>query len=280
MADETPGDVGLAHEAVDAGPRDEVAVERVKQSFLVDNAALRGVDEIGAGFHVAQVVAIDQPDVAGAQGHMHGDEVRRGHELVQTGLLQAQALGQLLRQPVLVDEDAHVKGAGALDDLPADAAEADDAQRLAGQVHAQERDFVPDAVHDAYAGRGQVAGEAEHEGKGEFGDGDGVCVGAADGLDTASTRALNVDRLQAAVDAGDDGQLRGRVDNSLVEFRAAGDDDGFVVQDPVLKRGGRERRALDHIDVSLSAQQLQTFRMDGITDQYLGDQQGHLLLHA
>src|SRR5512133_628865 len=71
---------------------------------------------------------------AGVQEGMEGDEVALAEQLLQRHEFDAVLLGEL---PVLVDvegQDAHLEGAGALSDLLADGAEADDAERPPREV--------------------------------------------------------------------------------------------------------------------------------------------------
>ncbi len=66
--------------------------------------------------------------------------------------LDAELRGLLRREERIVAEHAHLEGLGPLGDFLADAAEADDAERLVGELRAHVRVAVPLAFDQALIG--------------------------------------------------------------------------------------------------------------------------------
>src|SRR5204862_6081275 len=134
-----------------------------------------------------------------------GQEIDARQQQVEVGdAFDAQLGGAVGGQEGVEADDLHVQARGAAGDLAADATQADDAERLTGQLHADELATVPFAALQAGGGQGDVAGQGHHHGDGVLGGGDGVAAGRVHDDDAAARGGGHVDVVHA--DAGaDDG---------------------------------------------------------------------------
>ena len=104
-------------------------------------------------------------------------------------------------------DDLHVHALGAPGDLAADAPQADDAERLAGYLGADELVAVPPAgLHDR-VGRRNAAGERQHQRDGVFGGRHGVTAGRVHDDDALARRGGHVDVVHADAGSGDRAEL-------------------------------------------------------------------------
>ena len=123
--------------------------------------------------------------------------------------------------------DLHVEADGPAGDLAADAAQADDAERLAGDLRADELVAVPLAgLHRRVGGR-DVAGEGEQQGDGVLGGRDGVAARGVHDDDALARGGGDVDVVDADAGADDAAELAGVVEQ-LGGDAGAGADDGPV----------------------------------------------------
>ena len=73
----------LGGEHVEGGPGHLAGLQRLVERLLVEDAAARGVDDAQARLGLGQEVAPDEPRGLGGLREMDGDEVARGHQLVE-----------------------------------------------------------------------------------------------------------------------------------------------------------------------------------------------------
>jgi hypothetical protein len=103
---------------------------------LVDDRAARGVDQVGARLHQREPARVDQAAGRFVQRAVDGQEVGFAKQRVEVDQADAD-LGRDLRIGDRVVRDAvHLERAGQAEQLGADVAEADRAQRAAGQAGA------------------------------------------------------------------------------------------------------------------------------------------------
>jgi hypothetical protein len=124
-----------------------------------------------------------------------------------------------------VSDDVHAEGVGAAGDLLADAAEADEAERLAADLLAQEFLFLPLALLHRGVGGGQVAGQCQYLSHRELGDADAVGTGSVHDDDAAGAGGRDVDVVDPGAGAGDGTQSRRRGDDRRGDLGGAADDD-------------------------------------------------------
>ena len=91
-------------------------------------------------------------------GHVHGDEVRKGEDVIEVlHQLDLKGAGATLGEVGIVSEDAHAERHGAAGDLRADAAHAEDGEAFVVELGAFEAFAVPLAGPDRGMGLGDFS---------------------------------------------------------------------------------------------------------------------------
>src|SRR5262249_35111327 len=132
-------------------------------------------------------------------------EVRLRDELVERDELDARR--QLLGRERIEADDVHAQAHAARRRVAADVAEADDAQRLAGDLDAHELLLLPLTALHAGVGAWDLAGEREHEADGQLGRRGRVALRRVDDEDALRRGRLDVDVVDADAGAADDLQV-------------------------------------------------------------------------
>ena len=128
--------------------------------------------------------------------------------LDRLGLLGAE-LGDALRGHVrVVGHGAHAQRARPRGDEPADAAEAEQRERLVGELDAREALALPGAVAQRALGRADVARQREQQRERVLGGRDDVRLGGVADDDARRGRGGDIDVVDADAGAADHAQLR------------------------------------------------------------------------
>ena len=160
---------------VEPGMAEMPALQRRQQRSFVDERPARGVDEDRAGLHARHALGAEKAPCLLAEREMQRDHVRS----LQQGIDVGQCDRSVGKRRAVKRDHLHAQAFGDARHLAPDAAEPDNAQRLAPQLHAFERRPGP-AAHRAVHAR-NVAGAGEHQRDGVLGDRD-IAV-ALDGMD-------------------------------------------------------------------------------------------------
>ena len=195
------GRLDLEH--VEGGAGHVARFQRLGQRPLVDQAAARAVDDAHALLGLLQRGGID--DVAGLVGQrrVQGDEIGAAQQVVELDLLHAQLHRPLRRQERIVGDHLHLQADGAVGDDRADVAAADHAQRLGGELDAQELGLLPLAGLRGAVGLRDLAGERHHQRERVLGGGDGIAEGRVHDDDALGGGGLDVDVVDADAGAAD-----------------------------------------------------------------------------
>jgi hypothetical protein len=134
-------DVGLALDDVEPGAPYPLLAQRARERVRVDERAARGVDEHGAGLHLAQKCGVDDVARGSAAGREDEEDVARACELVEVDAAD-RAQGRVLRRQRRlergvarggrvrgVDAVRYAEGCEARERRLRDAAEAEEADR-------------------------------------------------------------------------------------------------------------------------------------------------------
>ena len=154
--------------------RNRAARQRVDQRRLVHQCAPRGIDQDGARLEAGEAVGVEKAARVVAEREMERDDVGAREQRVEIDQRHRRVRG---RRAVPGDH-LHADAAADAGDLAADAAEPDDAERLAEKLHAFER--LPGAEAHRPVHAGDVAGAGEHQRHGVLGH-RGIAV-ALDGV--------------------------------------------------------------------------------------------------
>ena len=125
------------------------------------------------------------------------------------------------RDERIVGEHFHFERASAAGHFGADAAEADEAQRLAAQLGAGERGFFPFARMNRGVGLRHGTRQAEHQRERVFGDANGISAGRVHHQDAATRGGIHVHVIHADAGASDHAKLRGLFEERGRDFRRA-----------------------------------------------------------
>ena len=256
----------LLDEDVEARAGDVAGDQQVAHRQLVDQPAARAVDDAHALLGLHQVGA--RQDVLGLLGErrVHGDEVGARQELLERHLLDAELGGALLAQERIVGDHPHLQPERALGDDRADIAAADQAQRLEAELGAHEAVLLPLAGLGAGVGRGDLAGQREHQRDGMLGGGDGVAERRVHHHDAVRRRRLDVDIVDADAGATDDFQVLRLRQHLGRDLGRRADREAVVVADDGAQLGGFQAGL--EVDVAAALGE----DLDGARRQLVGDQ--------
>ena len=185
---------------------------------------------------------------------MDRDEVRTAEELGEVDDLDAELTRTVLRDERVVRDDPHVHGGGADRDLPADPAEADDAEGLLVHLDADELRPLPLAALDRGVRLRDVAREREHHGAGVLGGGEGVALGGVRDDDAPPRGGCGIDVVDAGTGPPDEPELRPCLDHPCRDLGSGTDEQGVVFTDDPDQRVLGEVGL--YVDVDLVAQDL------------------------
>ena len=149
------------------------------------------------------------------------------------GLLDAELAEALGRDERVVGDDAHPEPERAACDLLADAAEAEDAERLVGHLEAGVLRAVPAALLERGVRLRDVAREREQQADRVLGRGDDGRLGRVRDDDPSTRGGIDVDVVHPHSRTADHAQSLGALDQVGGELGLRADDDRVVLADPL-----------------------------------------------
>ena len=178
-----------------------------------------------------------EPRVSARQRQVEGEEVRGGvHVLGRLDPLGAELAEPLRRDVRVVGDDPHPEPERAARDLLPDPAEAEHAERLAGELDTAVRAALPAALLERGVGLRDVAREGDEQADGVLGRGDDGGLRRVRHDDPAPRRRVDVDVVDAHARAPDHLQPLGALDQVGGQLRRRADDDRVVAADDLLER--------------------------------------------
>ena len=220
--------------------------DRLGEGRLVDDPAAGDVDDAQAGLCLEQQVTPDQPGGLGGLRKVDGEEVRLGDHLFERHQLDAADARTFGRDVRVEGDEAHAETAGTVGDELADAAEADDPQRLVGELDTLPPAALPATVDEGGVRLRDVAGLGEQQRHRVLGGGHGIRLGGVDHHDTAGGGALEVDVVEADPGAADDHQAVGGGEQFGVDRGRRADDQRLGTGDLAEQFGARQ--LAPHVD--------------------------------
>ena len=170
-------------------------------SCFVDQTAACGVDDDRAILHLRDPGRVDHVTGRIIQRHVQGNDVRCAQQIVQLHALDAMLGREGLVKIRVVGHDIHLERLGTHRQTLADRAHADDAERLAGQLHALAA--RPFAVGDCLVQLRDIPRRGEHQGKCQLTDGGRVCARGVRDRDAAGLGSRQIHAVDADTVAGD-----------------------------------------------------------------------------
>ena len=261
------GRFGLEH--VQRGARDMARIERVLERGLVDQPAACAVDDTHALLGLGQIFAAQYVAGLVGQRRVQRDEVGLRQQRVEIGLFHAHFDGAFRRQERVKGDDLHFQAQRAAGDDRADIARADQAQRLAGDFHAHEAVFRPQALLGLRIGFGNLARQREDQRDGMFSGGDRVAERRVHDDHALGRGVGDVDIVDADASAANDLEVGGGVENVLGHLGRGPDGKAVILADHGLQLFG----GLAGDDVDLDAALTENGGGAGVhlvADKYLG----------
>ena len=242
----------LALEHVDRRPRNDPILDCRRQITFVDNAAARPVDETHALLHLTQLWHRDHAARLLRQRHMYRDKVRRRKDIVERPYSHAECLCTFLIDVRIIRNDVHIKGKCTLCNATADAPHANDAERLAAQLHTDERLAIPRARVHRRIRRWDLACKREHHRHCVLRRGNCIATRRVDDNDPALRRRLYVDVVHADTCASNDLEFIGAREHIRRHLRRRAHHESIVVTDDLHEFLMRD--LVSHIDLILRQQ--------------------------
>ena len=196
-------------EDVEGGAGDRTVAERFGEGRLVDDPAAGDVDDAQAGLGLEQQFAADQAGRLGGLGQVDGEEVGLGDDLVEGHQLDPAEARPLRRDVRVEGDEAHAEAAGSIGDELADPSEADDAERLVGELDALPLAALPSPVDERGVRLRDVAGLGEQQRHRVLGGRDDVRLRRVDDHHTTGGGGVEVDVVEADAGPADDEQAVG-----------------------------------------------------------------------
>ena len=246
-----------------AAPARWPGAQGVDERGLVDERPARGVDEQRAGTQQREVLRVDQAARLGRHGQVQADDVgHRERRLDRRRMLGSQLGHALGRHERVVGDGAHAQRARPEGHEPADAAEAEQRERLVGELDAREALALPGAVAQRALGGAHVARQRQQQRERVLGRRDDVGLRGVADDDARGRRRVHVHVVDADARAPDHAQLGRRRDQRGVDGRGRAHDQRLRVG----QRGAEIGPRLELDDFAGLAQQ----RQPGLGDR-LGD---------
>ena len=167
---------------------------------------------------------------------MDGEEVGLGDELVERQQLDVHLPRPLGGDERVVGDEAHAERRRPLGDELADAAEADDAERLVGQLDALPPAALPAAGLQRGVGLGDVAGLGQEQRHGVLGRRDDVGLRGVHHHDARGGGGVDVDVVEPDAGPADDDQLGAGLEHLGGDVGGRADDQGVGADDGVEQR--------------------------------------------
>ena len=155
----------LVVEYIEPGMADVARLQRVDQRLLVGERAARGVDEQRTGLHARDALAAQEAARLVVEHEVERNHVGAGEQRVDVD----QRAGRVAPRRAVIGDDLHAEALGHARHFGADAAEADDAERLAEQLDTLLRRPLA-AAHVAVHARNVACGR-KHQRDRVLGDG-------------------------------------------------------------------------------------------------------------
>lgn len=206
------------------------------QGILVDNAAARGIDQHGAGFHLRQPFRIDHAPGRRGERHVQADDVGLGKQRLEFAPRRQLPRRIVVTEKRVAGDGRHAEGGGPARHLARNRSKADQADGLAGNFPADQPLARPGAGGNGIGGAIGAAQEHERHCQDMFGN--RLVIGAGGWIDgdPACAAGIEIDIVEPDTEPPDALQTRCRVEEGGIDARPVAHD-----QRP---RAGDKRRQL------------------------------------
>ena len=240
------------------------AGESFGQRGFVHQFAARAVDDAHAVFHLGERLAGEHALRLRRGRHVQRQVVGGRVELRQVEQFHAEIVRDGGGDVRVVRHDAHLEGARAFHHFAPDAAQADDAERLAAQLVAHEFFLFPLAAARGRVGLGNVPRHGQHHGERVLGHRDGVAARRVHHQHAGLGGGFEIDVVHADPRAPDHAQLGRLLQHGLGDLHGGAHQQRVGVRQ-VLRVFLRIRN--NHVPAGLGLKQLDPGRREGLGDQ-------------
>ena len=255
--------VRLLPEGVERRTGDTPRAQRLDQRRLVHELAPCRVDDADSGLRELELANPDQVSRLGRERGVQGHEVRHLEQPLERGnVLHARLAHALGRDERVVGDDVHRQAAGPPGYLLADTAEADDAERLLGQLDSREAGALPPSVLQRGVRLRDRACQRQKEPDGVLGRRDDGGLRRVDDENAAFRRRVDVHVVDPDARPADHAKPRGLLEQVRRHLGRAANDEPVVCSDAFL-----ERAVEIDVDVEAGPQQVDARLGDALADQ-------------
>jgi hypothetical protein len=261
---------------IEGGASDTLLLQRSDECSFVDHLTARGVDDDRGLLHARELRGADEARGGVGERYVQRDHVRSREHIVKRGELHIERFGAFLGQVRIVDEHVHAERARAARDLAADAAGADQPERLAVDLGAAKLAALPLAGAHGAVRSGDPPHAGEQQRKRQLGGRDRVAGRRVEHRHAELRRGSDIDRVDADARSPDHLEPRRVLQRLTRDLRGAADDHGVHRLD-----GARELltgQALTFLDdeARIVAERRQPSHRDLVRDEHaVGSVCGH-----
>src|SRR5439155_16841410 len=230
--------VRLCREDVERDRRDLAGARGFEQRLLVDELAARRVDDPHAVAHLRKRPSAEKASGLLIQRQVQREEISFGENLLRAlGALDPELAKSVFRDEGVVREDAHLEPNSSPRDLLADAAEAENPERLSRQLDPTPARALPASLLERGVRLRNVAGECEQEANRVLRGREDRGLRCVRDNDPAARRRLDVDVVDSDARAADHLQPLAALDQVRGQLRRRPDDDRVVIADRLREVG-------------------------------------------
>ena len=230
-ADGGVGRERLARVHVERGAGDRSRFQRGGESRKIDDLATRAVHDDRGLLHLRERVGVDEVARLLGERCVQRDDVRGAEQLVELHQLRSRGARARLRRERVVRDDAHLEAGRPARDLRANTTDADEAQRLAAQLAADELRARPLAGADAAVRVGDAPQQRQCERDRVFGRGHDVAERCVHDVHAVGGRRGDVDVVHANAGAADHRETRSGIEDLRRHFRLAAHDERVDIRE-------------------------------------------------
>ncbi len=269
----------LDFEDIEGGCGDLAGFEGLAEGGFVDETATGAVDDTNAFAAEGEPTGVEHVLRFRREGHVHRDEVGEREQSVEFfNELDLQAPGAADGEVRIVGDNAHTERDGAARELGADAAHAEDAERLVIQFDAFVFFAIPLAGLHAGIGLGNAAGNAHDEGKRVLGGRDRVAAGGVHHDYAVAGGGIDVHVVHTDARTADDFEFRSGIENGCRDFCLAAHDECGERGDDFEKLGFGKSGLDDDFEGASCGEFIDTALGNGIGDEDFQSGRWHFLL--
>ena len=258
----------LDGEDIEGGPADLAVDQGLIEGLLVTDSAAGAVDEHRVLLHRREKLGGEQVLGLLGQRHMDGDEIGPPGQFQQIDQFHPDLFRHLPGQMRIIGDGLHLQALSPVGGNPADPADTDDTQGLAGQLPPHEALFLPLSFLHRGGCLRDIAGQGHHHRDRMFRRGGGIAIRGVHDHNPLLAGGRDIDVVQADAGPPDNLQFVGRLEQVGGHLGGAADHQALIIADDLFQLLGFQAC----IDIDLKPglfKYLHARRRQIVADQYL-----------